>query len=116
MVSADSLNLDVLELIVAHLDQHDLSQLCLVSRSFLAAAMPALYRSIGYHFSQSSDPALRVSLVRTSFVPVPRWVITLVQRASAFDTILLLPALAGHVRHICMFRRSLPLPSRSPRS
>ena len=66
MVSADSLNLDVLEFISAHLDQHDLFHLSLVSRNFVAAATPILYRSIGYHFSQSANPALRVSLVRTS--------------------------------------------------
>ena len=68
MVSADNLNLDVLELISAHLDQHDLFHFCLVSRNFVAAATPILYRSIGYHFSQSSNPALRVSFVRVSFV------------------------------------------------
>ncbi|KAF9645527.1 hypothetical protein BDM02DRAFT_3189629 [Thelephora ganbajun] len=80
MVSADALNLDVLELTFAHLDQHDLFHLCLVSQKFLAAATPILYRSIGLK-------------------PTPR-------RASAFDTILLYPALAGHVRHI---RITLPI-------
>lgn len=71
MVSADNLNLDVLELIFAHLDQHDLSHLCLVCQTFLAAAAPILYRSIGYHFSQSSNPALRVSLVRATYILMP---------------------------------------------
>jgi len=71
MVSTNNLNLDVLELIFAHLEQHDLFHLCLVSQSFFDAAIPILYRSIGYDFTQSSKPALRVSLVRTSFIPMP---------------------------------------------
>ena len=71
MVSADSLNLDVLEVIFAHLDQHDLFHLCLTSQNFLAAAMPILYSSISYHLSQSSDLALRVSFVRTSLTVMP---------------------------------------------
>ena len=68
MVSADNLNLDVLELICAYLDQHNLFHFSLVSQNFTAAATPRLYRSIGYDFSQSlSHPALRVSLLRISF-------------------------------------------------
>ena len=67
MVSADSLNLDVLELVCAHLNQRDLYHFSLVSQNFTAAATPILYRSIGYHFSQSSNPAHRVSLLRTLF-------------------------------------------------
>ena len=67
MVSAGSLNLDVLELICAYLDQRDLYHFSLVSQNFTAAATPILYRSIGYHLSQSSNPALRVSLLRTLF-------------------------------------------------
>ena len=66
MVSADNLNLDVLELICAHLDQPDLFHLSLVSQNFTAAATPALYRSIGYHFGQSKGGALRVSLSQAS--------------------------------------------------
>ena len=71
MVSADNLNLDVLDLIFSHLEQHDLFHLCLVSRKFLAAAIPILYGSIGYHFSQLSSSAVRVSFVRTSFILAP---------------------------------------------
>lgn len=66
MVSADNLNLDVLELIFAHLDQHDLFQLTLVCQSFSAAATPALYRSIEYELRQLLRPALRVSSLRSS--------------------------------------------------
>ena len=66
MVSADNLNLDVLELIFAHLEQQDLFHLCLVSQNFLAAATPLLYRAIEYNLSQLLKPALRVSF----FFPV----------------------------------------------
>lgn len=70
MVSAGNLNLDVLELISGYLDQHDLFNFCLVSQNFVAAATPILYRSIGYHFSPSSNAALKVSLVLPSLVSV----------------------------------------------
>ena len=60
MVSADNLNLDVLELIFAYLDRQDLFHLCLVSRNCLAAAIPALYQVIEYD-GQLSKPAPRVS-------------------------------------------------------
>jgi hypothetical protein len=66
MVSADNLNLDVLELIFAHLDQHDLFHLSLVSSSFFAAATPLLYRSVEYGLRQVLRPALRVSFFRPS--------------------------------------------------
>jgi len=69
MVSADSLNLDVLELVCAYLDQRDLFHFSLVSKNFTAAATPMLYRSIGYHSGQSSNSALRVSLLRTLSSP-----------------------------------------------
>ena len=64
MVSADNLNLDVLELIFAYLDQHDLFHLCLVSQNFLAAATPLLYRAIEWDLHGGGrflKPALRVS-------------------------------------------------------
>lgn len=65
MVSADNLNLDVLEFIFAHLDQHDLYHLCLVSQSFLAAATPLLYRAIASDLSQLLNPTQRVSFSLT---------------------------------------------------
>jgi hypothetical protein len=49
MVSADNLNLDVLELIFAHLAGKDLASVALVSRSFLSGAIPRLYRTILFH-------------------------------------------------------------------
>lgn len=46
MVSADNLNRDVLELVFAHMNADDLCYVTLVSRSFLAAAAPRLYRTL----------------------------------------------------------------------
>jgi hypothetical protein len=48
MVSATSLNLDVLELIFAYLSGNDLASVANVSRSFLAGVIPTLYHTI--HF------------------------------------------------------------------
>ncbi|KAF6751683.1 hypothetical protein DFP72DRAFT_472600 [Ephemerocybe angulata] len=53
MVSADNLNLDVLELIFAYLSGHDLTCVGLVSRSFLAGAIPTLYRNIVYRLREA---------------------------------------------------------------
>ena len=53
MVSADNLNLDVLELIFAYLSGHDLTSIGLVSRSFLAGVVPILYRSIVYRLREA---------------------------------------------------------------
>ncbi|KAH7906943.1 hypothetical protein BJ138DRAFT_558559 [Hygrophoropsis aurantiaca] len=46
MVSADNLNLDVLELIFAHLSGDDLVSIALVSKSFLAGVIPRLYHTV----------------------------------------------------------------------
>ncbi|EMD36881.1 hypothetical protein CERSUDRAFT_95154 [Gelatoporia subvermispora B] len=46
MVTADSLNLDCLELIFAYLHGNDLVSIALVSRSFLAGVIPRLYRTL----------------------------------------------------------------------
>jgi hypothetical protein len=51
MVSADNLNLDVLELIFVYLFGHDLASVALVSRSFLSGVIPRLYGTIVYGFS-----------------------------------------------------------------
>jgi len=53
MVSADSLNLDVLELIFSHLSGHDLTSISLVSRTFLAGVVPVLYRTIVYRLREA---------------------------------------------------------------
>lgn len=46
MVSVDSLNLDVLELIFAYLSEKDLLPTALVNHSFFAGVVPRLYRTL----------------------------------------------------------------------
>lgn len=53
MVSADNLNLDVLELIFEFLSGNDLPSVAQVSRSFLAGVVPRLYRNVSYGLRQS---------------------------------------------------------------
>ena len=53
MVSADNLNLDVLELIFAFLSGNDLPSVASVSRSFLAGVIPKLYRRIWFQLRQA---------------------------------------------------------------
>lgn len=48
MVSADNLNLDVLELIFAHLAWKDLPSIALASRSFFAGVIPQLYCTLRF--------------------------------------------------------------------
>jgi hypothetical protein len=52
MVSADNLNLDVLEMIFSHLWGKDLASVALVSRSFLAGVIPRLYRNLLFRLQQ----------------------------------------------------------------
>ena len=53
MVTVDSLNLDVLELIFAYLSVRDLLPVALVSRSFLAGVIPRLYRTLVFRLHHS---------------------------------------------------------------
>jgi F-box-like len=53
MVSADNLHMDVLELIFAYLSGNDLVSVSLVSRSFLVAVIPKLYRRLFFSLHQS---------------------------------------------------------------
>lgn len=53
MVSADNLNLDVLELICSFLTGKDLPSVALVSQSFHAAVIARLYKTISYRLKQS---------------------------------------------------------------
>jgi len=53
MVTADNLNLNVLELIFSFLFGNDLPSVALVSRSFLAAVIPRLYNTISYRLRQA---------------------------------------------------------------
>ncbi|EGO01193.1 hypothetical protein SERLA73DRAFT_179303 [Serpula lacrymans var. lacrymans S7.3] len=54
MVSADNLNLDVLELIFAYLAGNDLVSIALVSRSFLAGVIPRLYSTVSFKLRHSA--------------------------------------------------------------
>ncbi|KAH8997952.1 hypothetical protein EDB92DRAFT_1792057 [Lactarius akahatsu] len=53
MVSAESLNFDVLQIIFAHLSVPDLASVSQVNRSFLEGALPSLYRSLGFYLNQA---------------------------------------------------------------
>lgn len=53
MVSADNLHLDITEHICSYLSQHDLTSVGLVSRSFLAGALPVLYRNIVFRLREA---------------------------------------------------------------
>ncbi|KAH9020018.1 hypothetical protein EDB85DRAFT_1872767 [Lactarius pseudohatsudake] len=53
MVSADSLNFDVLQIIFVYLSVPDLASVSQVNRSFLAGALPSLYRSLGFYLNQA---------------------------------------------------------------
>jgi hypothetical protein len=67
MVSVDSLNLDVLELIFAYLSGNDLLPVALVNRSFLAGVIPRLYRTLIFRLHHSKRyPKARIhqSIVR----------------------------------------------------
>lgn len=53
MVSADNLNHDVLHLIFAFLNENDIFSVSQVSRSFLAAVIPRLYRRLYFRLGQA---------------------------------------------------------------
>jgi hypothetical protein len=56
MVSADNLNLDVLEEIFSYLPHGtNLASIALVSRSFLEAVVPRLYASICFRIRQAKN-------------------------------------------------------------
>ncbi|KAI0717881.1 hypothetical protein C8T65DRAFT_640254 [Cerioporus squamosus] len=85
MVSADNLNLDCLELIFAYLSGHDLVHVSLVSRSFLTAVVPRLYRTLTFGLQQAKKyPSI----------------------ISPFAAVLAHTNLAKHVRHIDL--RAIP--------
>lgn len=63
MVSTDSLNRDVLELIFSHLNANDLCSVTLVSRTFFAPAISQLYRALFFHREQTAVFPVRASLL-----------------------------------------------------
>ncbi|KAG7095711.1 hypothetical protein E1B28_006425 [Marasmius oreades] len=79
MVTADNLNLDVLEMIFSHLPHQDLASTAVVSRSFFAGIIPRLYRDITYGLKHGKK--------------YPRV-------ASPFGVIVAHPWLAKYVKHI----------------
>ncbi|KAJ7675528.1 hypothetical protein B0H17DRAFT_987778 [Mycena rosella] len=79
MVSADNVNLDVLEHIFTYLAGNDLPSVALVSRSFFAGVIPRLYRTLLFRLSHAKRyPALM----------------------SPFSAIAAHPEFAIHVRHV----------------
>ncbi|KAI9459218.1 hypothetical protein BJY52DRAFT_1370070 [Lactarius psammicola] len=66
MVTAESLNFDVLQIIFAYLSVPDLASVSQVNRSFLVGALPRLYRSLGFYLNQ----AKRYPRIETPFAIV----------------------------------------------
>ncbi|KAI9513389.1 hypothetical protein F5148DRAFT_971713 [Russula earlei] len=79
MVTAESLNFDVLQIIFSYLSLSDLASVSLVSQSFLASALPRLYRSLIFYHNQAK--------------PYPRTV-------TPFAVVKAHPDLAAHVQNI----------------
>jgi hypothetical protein len=101
MVNAQNLNLDVLELVFAHLATgNDLAAVALVSRSFLAGVIPRLYETLLFRLSQAKRyPSVSSRLIRLPQVAFNA--LTLSQKVTApFAAILKHPGLAKHVRNI----------------
>ncbi|KAF9484083.1 hypothetical protein BDN70DRAFT_903847 [Pholiota conissans] len=88
MVSADNLNLDVLELIFCFLSGNDLPSVALVSKSFLTGVIPRLYSTISYRTRQAKGYATKETM-------------------SPFAAIIAHSHLAIHVRNIEI--RSVPM-------
>lgn len=53
MVTAESLNFDVLQIIFSYLSPPDLASVSQVCQSFLVGALPKLYRSLGFYHNQA---------------------------------------------------------------
>ena len=53
MVTAESLNFDVLQIIFSYLSIPDLASVSQVNQSFLAGALPGLYRSLNFYHNQA---------------------------------------------------------------
>jgi hypothetical protein len=69
MVTADNLNLDVLEIIFAYLSGRDLASVALVSRSFFGGVIPTLYCNLVYRLSHGKRyPQVGIYATRTVVV------------------------------------------------
>lgn len=105
MVSADNLNLDVLELIFAFLSGNDLPSVALVSRSFLAAVIPRLYNTISYRLRGAKGYDVVSTSAGLQLLLVERWIevgcdLKKGETMSPFAAVLAHPQLAIHVRNI----------------
>ena len=68
MVTADGLNIDVLELIFSNLTGNDLHSVALVSMSFYDGVLPLLYKRLCYTMRHAKTfPRVRVLLSLTRF-------------------------------------------------
>lgn len=100
MVTADNLNLDVLELIFAFISGNDLVAISSVSKSFLAGVIPCLYATVSFTAKHAKRyrPEGLGGVGRTFVKSV--FLITINQMISPFLTLRNHPDLAVHVRHI----------------
>jgi hypothetical protein len=100
MVTADNLNLDVLELIFAHISGNDLVAVSSVSKSFLAGVIPRLYATVYFTAKHAKRyrPGAGVGPIVHSRKNV--FSTSIHQIMSPFLTLHNHPDLAVHVRHI----------------
>jgi hypothetical protein len=96
MVTADNLNLDVLETIFCYLSGNDLSSVALVSRSFFSGVIPTLYATLKFRRRQAKRyrDVSRVAFMLSSGVHTIRKIIT------PFAVVIARPELSPHVKHI----------------
>jgi len=100
MVSAESLNFDVLQIIFSYLSLPDLASVSQVSQSFLAGALPRLYRSLCFYHNQAKRyPKVRYPSRPRVSSPVcdsclPKKIVT------PFAVVTAHPHLAAHVQAI----------------
>lgn len=102
MVTADNLNLDVLELIFAFISGNDLVAVSSVSKSFLAGVIPCLYAKVSFTAKHVKRYRPEGGGVSRTFVKKKHacFSITMHQIMSPFLTLRNHPDLAVHVRQI----------------
>ncbi|EIN14542.1 hypothetical protein PUNSTDRAFT_80994 [Punctularia strigosozonata HHB-11173 SS5] len=76
MVSANNLNLDVVEHICAHIATNDLLSVALVSRAFFAGVIPRLYRTLAMRRSQGKKyPSTQVQTAFSAILTHPEYAV-----------------------------------------
>jgi len=98
MITADNLNLDVLEQIFVFLSKHDLPSIALVNHSFSAAVVSRLYKTISFRLRHAKGYS-NVSFLLTYFLARSN-MHTKGETISPFAVILSHPRLGVYVRHI----------------